>query len=59
MLVCVNPAWFRSTDVDNLLGDPIRARMVLRWNPQRTCFAELVEIIAKHDQKLAEQQKKA
>ena len=25
MLVCVNPAWFRPTDVDNLLGDPTKA----------------------------------
>lgn len=26
MLVCVNPAWFRPTDVDNLWGDPTKAK---------------------------------
>lgn len=57
MLVCVNPAWFRPTDVDNLLGDPTKARTVLGWNPQQTSFVELAEIMAKHDRKLAEQQK--
>lgn len=57
MLVCVNPAWFRPTDVDNLLGDPAKARTVLGWNPQKTSFSKLVEIMAKHDRRLTEQQK--
>ena len=26
MLVCVNPQWFRPTDVDNLWGDPTKAK---------------------------------
>ena len=29
MIVCVNPQWFRPTDVDNLLGDPTKAKTVL------------------------------
>lgn len=29
MLVCVNPQWFRPTDVDNLWGDPTKAKTVL------------------------------
>lgn len=29
MLVCVNPKWFRPTDVVNLLGNPTKARTVL------------------------------
>ena len=33
MLVCVNPQWFRPTDVDNLWGDPTKAKTVLGWNP--------------------------
>ncbi|MCH5339170.1 MAG: GDP-mannose 4,6-dehydratase [Acetatifactor sp.] len=53
MLVCVNPAWFRPTDVDNLLGDPTKAKTVLGWNPQKTTYAELVEIMARHDRELA------
>ena len=53
MLVCVNPAWFRPTDVDNLLGNPAKAKTVLGWNPQKTTYAELVEIMARHDRELA------
>ena len=30
MLVCVNPKWFRPTDVDNLYGDPTKAKTILR-----------------------------
>ncbi len=56
MLVCVNPAWFRPTDVDNLWGDPTKAKTVLGWNPQKTSYAELVEIMAKHDRELAKQE---
>ena len=57
MLVCVNPAWFRPTDVDNLWGDPTKAKTVLGWNPQKTTYAQLVEIMAKHDRQLAKQEK--
>lgn len=56
MLVSVNPAWFRPTDVDNLWGDPTKARTVLGWNPQKTSYGELVGIMAKHDRKLAEKE---
>ena len=57
MLVCVNPQWFRPTDVDNLLGDPTKARTVLGWNPQATSYEQLIAIMAKHDRKLAEREK--
>ncbi len=57
MVVCVNPQWFRPTDVDNLWGDPTKAKTVLGWNPQETSYEQLVEIMAKHDRKLAKQQK--
>ena len=57
MLVCVNPQWFRPTDVDNLWGDPTKAKTVLGWNPQKTSYEELVEIMAKHDRQLAKQEK--
>ena len=56
MLVCVNPAYFRPTDVDNLWGDPTKARTVLGWNPQKTSYDELVAIMAKHDRELAKQE---
>lgn len=57
LLVSVNPAWFRPTDVDNLLGDPTKARTKLGWNPQKTSYEELVRIMAIHDRKLAQQEK--
>lgn len=57
MLVCVNPKWFRPTDVDNLWGDPTKAKTVLGWNPQSTSYEKLIEIMAKHDRELAKQEK--
>lgn len=57
MLVCVNAAWLRPTDVDNLWGDPTKARTVLGWNPQTTSYEELVNIMAKHDRELAKREK--
>ena len=57
MLVCVNPAWFRPTDVDNLWGYPTKAKTVLGWNPQKTSYAELVRIMAEHDRMLAKREK--
>lgn len=59
MLVCVNPEWFRPTDVDNLWGDPTKARTVLGWNPQKTSYEQLVEIMARHDRELAKREKAA
>ncbi|MBR2823427.1 MAG: GDP-mannose 4,6-dehydratase [Clostridia bacterium] len=53
VLVRVNPAWYRPTDVDNLWGDPTKAKTVLGWNPQKTGYEELIERMAKHDRQLA------
>lgn len=57
MLVCVNPQWFRPTDVDNLWGDPTKAKTILGWNPQSTTYEQLVEIMAKHDRERAKREK--
>lgn len=57
MLVSVNPRWFRPTDVVNLWGDPTKARTVLGWDPQKTSYEQLVEIMAKHDRMLAKREK--
>lgn len=59
LLVSVNPAWFRPTDVDNLWGDPSKARSVLGWNPQKTSYEELIHIMAEHDRKLAKKERAA
>lgn len=58
MLVCVNPAWFRPTDVDNLWGDPTKAKTVLGWNPQKTSYEQLICIMAEHDRELAKREAK-
>jgi len=49
MLVCINPQWFRPTDVDNLLGDPTKAKTRLGWNPSKTSFEQLVKSMVEHD----------
>ena len=57
LLVCVNPKWFRPTDVVNLLGDPTKAKTVLGWNPQKTSYEELIHLMATHDRKLAKRER--
>lgn len=58
LLVSVNPKWFRPTDVDNLLGDPSKAKNVLGWNPEKTSYEELIQIMARHDRDLAIKEKR-
>ena len=58
VLVEVNPAWFRLTDVDNLLGDPSKAKTVLGWNPQKTSYEQLCALMAEYDINLARQEAK-
>ena len=48
-LVAVDPKFFRPCEVDQLLGDPTKAKALLGWNPRKTSFEELVEIMVKHD----------
>ena len=49
VLVEVDPKYFRPTEVEELLGDPTKARTQLGWNPQKTSFEELVHIMINHD----------
>ena len=56
VLVEVNEKWYRPTDVDNLWGDPTKAKTVLGWNPQKTSYEQLIMIMAKHDLKLAQKE---
>lgn len=50
-LVEVDPKYFRPAEVDQLLGDPTKAKQLLGWNPQKTSFEELVRIMVQHDMK--------
>jgi GDPmannose 4,6-dehydratase len=49
VVIEVNPSFFRPTDVETLLGDPTKAKTVLGWNPRKTSFEQLVQIMAQHD----------
>lgn len=49
VLVEVDPKYFRPTEVEQLLGDPTKARTLLGWNPQKTSFEQLVHIMMEHD----------
>ena len=51
VLVEVDPKYFRPSEVEQLLGDPTKAKTLLSWNPQQTSFEELVHIMAEHDMK--------
>ena len=48
-LVEVDPRFFRPAEVDQLLGDPTKARTQLGWNPRKTSFEQLVNIMVDHD----------
>ena len=50
-LVEVDPKYFRPAEVDQLLGDPTKAKTMLGWNPQKTSFEDLVRIMVQHDMK--------
>ena len=49
VLIEVSPDFYRPTDVVNLWGDPTKAKNELGWNPTKTSFEELVEIMVKYD----------
>ena len=49
VLVEVDPKYFRPAEVEQLLGDPTKARVKLGWNPRKTSFEDLVKIMVKHD----------
>ena len=51
VLVEVDPKYFRPAEVEQLLGDPTKAKTLLGWNPRQTSFEELVRIMAEHDMK--------
>ena len=52
VLVKVDPAYFRPTEVETLLGDPTKAKEKLGWVPEIS-FDELVEEMIDHDLKKA------
>lgn len=49
VLVEVDPKFFRPAEVEQLLGDPTKARTNLGWNPRQTSFEDLVRIMVQSD----------
>ena len=47
-LITVDPAFFRPTEVETLLGDASKARSVLGWRPKYT-FDGLIDDMLRHD----------
>ncbi len=52
----IDPAYFRPTEVDFLLGDSSKARNALNWAPQ-TSFKQLVRMMVDADLRLAEEER--
>ena len=49
VLIEVSPDFYRPTDVVNLWGNPTKAKAKLGWNPSKTSFQELVNIMVDSD----------
>ncbi|MEI5911311.1 GDP-mannose 4,6-dehydratase [Bacillus albus] len=58
VLVAVDPKFFRPAEVEQLLGDPTKAKTLLGWNPTKTSFEELVRIMVEEDMKKVEKEEK-
>jgi GDPmannose 4,6-dehydratase len=48
VIVRVDPRYFRPTEVETLLGDPLKAKQKLGWSP-KTTFSELVSEMISSD----------
>ena len=49
VLIEVDPKYFRPCEVEQLLGDPTKAKAMLGWNPTKTSFRELIKKMVEHD----------
>lgn len=58
VLVAVDPKFFRPAEVEQLLGDPTKAKTLLGWNPTKTSFEELVRIMVEADMEKVEKEEK-
>ena len=57
ILVEVDPRFFRPAEVEQLLGNPAKAKEKLGWNPRATSFERLVEIMVDSDLELVRKNK--
>jgi GDP-mannose 4,6-dehydratase len=49
VLVEVDSKYFRPAEVEQLLGDPTKAKTLLGWNPTKTSFDELIKKMVRYD----------
>ena len=49
VLVEVDEKYFRPTEVEQLCGDPTKAKTLLGWNPRKTGFDQLVRLMVESD----------
>ena len=49
VLVEVDSKYFRPAEVEQLLGDPTKAKTLLGWNPTKTSFDELIKKMVSYD----------
>ena len=50
----IDPKYYRSAEVETLLGDPTKAKTVLGWDPEETSFETLVKLMVKSDLMIAQ-----
>ena len=53
VIVEVDKKYFRPAEVEQLLGDPTKAKTLLGWNPNTTSFEQLVKIMVEHDMRFS------
>jgi GDPmannose 4,6-dehydratase len=51
LLIEVDPKYFRPAEVEQLLGNPTKAKTLLGWNPEQTSLEQLVQIMMDYDLK--------
>ena len=56
VVVKINPKFYRPAEVELLLGNPAKAKKVLKWQPKVT-FKKLIELMVKSDLKIQEESK--
>ncbi|WP_413861893.1 GDP-mannose 4,6-dehydratase [Methanobrevibacter sp. UBA417] len=57
-IIEVDPEYFRPTEVEQLCGDPLKAKKTLGWNPRKTSFESLVKKMVKSDMALVKKENK-
>ncbi len=51
VIIEVDSRYYRPSEVEQLQGNPSKAKHILGWNPHQTSFEELVNIMMQHDLK--------